>query len=175
MNLMGIAGWSGSGKTTLVERLIPHLRADGWRVGVAKHAHHHFDPDIPGKDSYRFRQAGACAALAGSSRRWALIRELADNEEEPNVWEHARRLTAEGGCDLILAEGFKRAAIPKLEVWRRELEHPLLSADDSNFIAVVAESPPPQMRAGVRLFSPEKTEEIAAFITARFRGEADAG
>ena len=172
---MGIAGWSGSGKTTLVERLIPLLRADGWRVGVAKHAHHHFDPDIAGKDSHRFRRAGACAALAGSSRRWALIRELSDGEEEPDVREHARRLTVEGGCDLILAEGFKRAAIPKLEVWRCELGRPLLSAEDLNFIAVVADSPPPEMRADLPLFSPEKTGEIAAFISARFRGGADAG
>ena len=129
MRLFGIAGWSGCGKTTLMERLIPALAGEGWRVGVVKHAHHNFDTDLPGKDSYRFRQAGARAVLAGSSRRWALIRELGEREPEPDVWEQAGRLFAEGGCDLVLAEGFKRAAIPKLEVWRGELERPLLCAE----------------------------------------------
>ena len=175
MRLFGIAGWSGCGKTTLMERLIPALAGEGWRVGVVKHAHHNFDTDLPGKDSYRFRQAGARAVLAGSSRRWALIRELGEGEPEPDVWEQAGRLFAEGGCDLVLAEGFKRAAIPKLEVWRGELERPLLCAEDANVLGLVSDSPPAGLRSGLSVFSPGDIGGIAEFISAHFGGGQGCG
>ena len=172
---MGIAGWSGSGKTTLLERLLPALGELGWRVGVVKHAHHDFDVDLPGKDSHRFRSAGACAVLASSSRRWALVRELRAGEEEPDVFAQAERLTGEGGCDLILAEGFKRAGIPKVEVWRKELGRPLLCATDANVEALISDAPPPEVSPGLRVFSPSATGEIAEFISARFRGSLRKG
>ena len=184
MNLIGVAGWSGSGKTTLIERLLPALTALDWRVGVVKHAHHNFDADVPGKDTHRFRMAGACAVLATSPRRWAMIRELekggADGAdgvgagEVGNVLEQGRRLVREGGCDLVLAEGFKLAAIPKLEVWRRVLGRPLLSAADANFIGVIsADVDGGDLRSGLSCFSPEDVSGIASFISARFRGKME--
>ena len=169
MNLMGVAGWSGSGKTTLVERLTPALAGLGWRVGVVKHAHHDFDVDVPGKDSHRFRAAGACAVLASSSRRWALVRELRAGEAEADVFAQARRLTTEGECDLVLAEGFKRAEIPKVEVWREELGRPLLCATDERVEALVSDGRPAGVPARVRVFSASATGEIAGFVSARFR------
>src|SRR5512139_4205730 len=114
MKTFGFAGWSGSGKTTLIERLIPSFVARGLRVSLIKHAHHSFDVDQPGKDSHRHRHAGAGEVLVTSSRRWVLMHELR-GEAEPTMEELIGRMSP---CDLLLVEGFKRAAIPKLEVYR---------------------------------------------------------
>jgi len=134
--ILGIAGYSGSGKTTLLEKIIPILRGHGLRISVIKHAHHNFDIDRPGKDSFRHREAGAQEVLIVSGHRWALMHELRD-EPEPALEELVQRLSP---CDLLLVEGYKFSDIPKLEIHRKETGHPLLHPDDPNIIAVVTDS-----------------------------------
>ena len=135
MKVFGIAGWSGSGKTTLIEKLLPVFAARGWRVSVVKHAHVHFDVDKPGKDSFRFREAGSHEVLISSPSRWALMREH-HGAPEPGLHE---LLTHLGACDLVLVEGFKREAIPKLEVHRAAIGKPLLSPDDAHIVAIASD------------------------------------
>jgi molybdopterin-guanine dinucleotide biosynthesis protein B len=136
MKIFGFAGWSGSGKTTLIEKLIPRFVGAGLRVSLIKHAHHTFDVDHPGKDSYRHRHAGAAEVLVTSSRRWVLMHELR-GAHEPPFEELIRRLSP---CDLLLVEGFKHAPIPKLEVWRAEPGEPLLHPNDSHIVAVATDA-----------------------------------
>ena len=157
MKIFGFAGYSGSGKTTLIERLIPLLTAGGVRVSLIKHAHHAFDIDQPGKDSYRHRQAGCSEVLVTSSRRWALIHELR-GAPEPELEDHVRRLSP---CDLVLVEGFKRSRIPKLEVHRAEVGEPLIHPHDGNIVAIATDR-----RLDVRLpqFDLNAAQEIAAFV-----------
>lgn len=114
MRIFGFAGFSGSGKTTLIEKLVPVLTGSGLRVSLIKHAHHGFDVDRPGKDSYRHREAGCSEVLVSSSNRWALMHELR-GAPEPSLDELVGRLSP---CDLVLVEGFKREPIPKLEIHR---------------------------------------------------------
>lgn len=135
-HILGIAGYSGSGKTTLLEKLIPILRGQGLTVSVIKHAHHNFDIDRPGKDSFRHREAGAQEVLIVSGQRWALMHELR-NEPEPGLDALIARLSP---CDLLLVEGYKFSDIPKLEIHRSETGHPLLHPADANIIAVVTDS-----------------------------------
>jgi molybdopterin-guanine dinucleotide biosynthesis protein B len=136
MKIFGFAGWSGSGKTTLVEKLIPRLVARGLRVSLIKHAHHTFDVDQPGKDSYRHRHAGASEILVTSSRRWVLMHELRGSPE-PSFEEQIKHLSP---CDLLFVEGFKFAPIPKLEVWRAETGEPLLHPKDPHIVAVASDA-----------------------------------
>ncbi len=136
MKIFGFAGWSGSGKTTLIEKLIPRFVARGLRVSLIKHAHHTFDVDQPGKDSYRHRHAGAGEILVTSSRRWVLMHELR-GEPEPSFDEQIGHLSP---CDLLLVEGFKFAPIPKLEVWRAEPGEPLLHPNDRHIVAVASDA-----------------------------------
>ena len=137
MKIFGFAGWSGSGKTTLIEKLIPRFVRRGLRVSLIKHAHHTFDVDTEGKDSYRHRQAGAAEVLVTSSRRWVLMHELRGSPE-PSFDEQIRHLSP---CDLLLVEGFKFAPIPKLEVWREETGEPLLHPNDPHIVAIAADGP----------------------------------
>src|SRR5579864_1295534 len=136
MRVFGFAGWSGSGKTTLIETLVPRLTAAGLRVSLVKHAHHDFDVDRPGKDSHRHRMAGCAEVLVTSSVRWALMHELRGTPE----------LTLDGAlarlsqCDLVLVEGWKRAAIPKLEVWRAALGKPALHPGDARIVGIATDS-----------------------------------
>ena len=136
MKTFGFAGWSGSGKTTLIEQLIPRFTQRGLKVSLIKHAHHTFDVDQPGKDSYRHRQAGASEILVTSSRRWVLMHELR-GAHEPSFEAQVRRISP---CDLLLVEGFKHAPIPKLEVWRRETGEPLLHPNDPHIVAVASDA-----------------------------------
>lgn len=136
-NVFGVSGYSGSGKTTLIEQLIPRFVEAGLKVALIKHAHHDFDIDKPGKDSYRHREAGAVEVLITSDRRWALMHELR-GEPEPGLEQQLRRLSP---CDLVLVEGYKRAAIPKLEIYRSALGQPLLHPEDANVVAVAADGP----------------------------------
>jgi len=136
MKIFGFAGWSGSGKTTLIEQLIPRFVQRGLRVSLIKHAHHTFDVDQPGKDSYRHRHAGAGEVLVTSSRRWVLMHELR-GAHEPSFDEQVRRLSP---CDLLLVEGFKHAPIPKLEVWRAQTGEPLLHPNDPHVVAVASDA-----------------------------------
>jgi len=136
MKTFGFAGWSGSGKTTLIEKLIPLFVQRGLKVSLVKHAHHSFDVDQPGKDSYRHRHAGATEVLVTSSRRWVLMHELR-GAQEPAFEEQARRLSP---CDLLIVEGFKFAPIPKLEVWRAVTGEPLLHPNDPHIVAVASDA-----------------------------------
>jgi len=135
MKVFGFAGWSGSGKTTLIEKLIPLFVGQGLRVSLIKHAHHDFDVDQPGKDSYRHRKAGASEVLVSSGQRWALMHELR-GAPEPGLDELVRHIAP---CDLLLVEGFKKEAIPKLEVYRAQTGKPLLFPDDPYIVAVASD------------------------------------
>ena len=136
MKVMGFAGWSGSGKTTLVEQVIAALSARGLVVSLVKHAHHGFDIDHAGKDSWRHRQAGCREVMVSSDQRWSLTRELR-GAPEAGLDELLAHL---GPCDLVLVEGFKRAAIPKIEVWRSVVAEPLLHPDDPRIVALATDT-----------------------------------
>src|ERR1700754_2274377 len=133
--ILGIVGWSGSGKTTLLTRLIPLLAQRGIRVATLKHAHHEFDVDKPGKDSYEHRKAGACEVIISSARRWVQMHEVGDGVEA-TLPELLRRLSP---CDLVLVEGFKTDRHPKLEVFRQETQKPSLYPEDDRIIAVASD------------------------------------
>jgi molybdopterin-guanine dinucleotide biosynthesis protein B len=137
MKIIGIAGYSGSGKTTLIEKVIPILVGEGLRVSLIKHAHHEFDVDQPGKDSYRHRHAGCTEVLVSSSKRWALMHELR-GAVEPSLDDQLKQLSA---CDLVIVEGYKSAPIPKVEVHRREGNGPLLHPEDEHVVAVATNEP----------------------------------
>lgn len=134
--ILGIAGWSGAGKTTLLTRLIPLLVERGLRVSTLKHAHHEFDVDTPGKDSYEHRRAGASEVLVASSRRWVLMHELG-SDAEPSLGDLLRRLSR---SDLVLVEGYKRERHPKLEVFRASVGKPALFRDDPHIVAVATDT-----------------------------------
>lgn len=136
MKVIGFAGWSGSGKTSLIERVIALLGARGLRVSLIKHAHHKFDIDHEGKDSWRHRKAGCREVLISSSRRWSLMHELRGDEEPPLE----TLLGKLSDCDLVLVEGFKRAAIPKIEVRRTEVREPPLFPDDPHIVAIATDA-----------------------------------
>jgi molybdopterin-guanine dinucleotide biosynthesis protein B len=137
MKIFGFAGYSGSGKTTLIERLIPLITAKGLTVSLIKHAHHMFDVDQPGKDSYRHRAAGCTEVLITSSRRWALMHELR-GAREPDLSEQVKHIAP---CDVLLVEGYKREAISKLEVYRAEVGEPLIHPHDPHVVAVATNAP----------------------------------
>jgi molybdopterin-guanine dinucleotide biosynthesis protein B len=137
MKTFGFAGWSGSGKTTLIEKLIPLFVKRGLRVSLIKHAHHSFDVDVPGKDSYRHRHAGASEVMVTSSRRWVLMNELR-GVQEPAFEEQIRHFSP---CDLLIVEGFKFAPIPKLEVWRAATGEGLLHPKDPHIVAIATDAP----------------------------------
>jgi molybdopterin-guanine dinucleotide biosynthesis protein B len=159
MKVFGLVGWSGSGKTTLLVRLLPVLASRGLRISTIKHAHHRFDVDQPGKDSYEHRRAGAVEVLVSSAQRWALMHELRD-EAEPELPELLSRLSP---VDLVLVEGFKRHPHAKLEVWRAALGQPPLSAADDSVVALAGAGRAPP---GARLpyFDLDDVAGIAGFI-----------
>ncbi len=137
MKVFGFAGWSGSGKTTLIEQVIPQITRRGLRVSVIKHAHHGFDIDKPGKDSWRHREAGASEILLVSDERWVLMHELR-GEPEPDLDAQLARLSR---CDLVLVEGFKSVQIPKLEVHRPAVGKPLQYQDNPAIVAIATDVP----------------------------------
>jgi len=157
MKVFGFAGMSGSGKTTLIEQIIPRLVMEGLRVSVVKHAHHDFDIDRPGKDSWRHREAGATEVMITAGHRWVLMHELRGGPE-PELPEHLRRLSP---CDLVLVEGFKRQPIPKLEIHRRAAGKPLLHPDDPHIVAVATDE---LLDTALPQFGLEDYDLIAAFI-----------
>src|SRR5436309_9624089 len=136
MKVIGLAGWSGAGKTTLLTRLIPHFIAGGLRVSVIKHAHHEFDVDVPGKDSWVHRQSGAAEVLVSSSRRWALMHELR-GAGEPKIPELLAKMSR---VDLVLIEGFKREPHRKIEVYRAANGKPPLFPDDPGIVGIASDS-----------------------------------
>jgi molybdopterin-guanine dinucleotide biosynthesis adapter protein len=142
MRIIGLAGWSGAGKTTLIAKLIPGILARGLRVSTLKHAHHAFDIDRPGKDSYEHRMAGATEVLVASERRFALMHELR-GEPEPRLLELLAKLAP---VDLVIIEGYKREPHPKLEVFRQSVGKPLIHPDDPHVVAIASDVPLPQAR-----------------------------
>jgi molybdopterin-guanine dinucleotide biosynthesis protein B len=135
--VLGFAGYSGAGKTTLLVQILPLLKQRGLRVGLIKHSHHDFEIDYPGKDSYELRKAGANQVLIGSQHRWALITETAD-AKAPSLAELLAHLDSQA-LDLILVEGFKFEAIPKIEIHRPSLGKPILFPGDPGFIAIATD------------------------------------
>ena len=160
MKIFGIAGYSGSGKTTLIERLIPLFTGAGLRVSLIKHAHHSFDIDHPGKDSYRHRHAGCSEVLVTSHLRWALMHELR-GEREPTLDEMIKLIVP---CDLLLIEGYKREPLDKLEVYRSTLGEPLLFPQDPRIIAIAGDQ---RVDAELPQFNVDDVSAIAAFIRKR--------
>lgn len=161
MKVFGLAGWSGSGKTTLMVKLVAAMAERGLKVSTIKHAHHDFDIDQPGKDSYRHRAAGASEVLIASGRRWALMHELGD-APEPTLPELLSRLSP---VDLVLVEGFKFQPHPKLEIHRPAIGKAPLWTDDPNIVAVASDAALPEI--GLPLLHLDDHDAIAEFILAR--------
>ena len=164
MKVIGIAGYSGSGKTTLIEKVIPLLVREGLRVSLIKHAHHEFDVDQPGKDSYRHRHAGCSEVLVSSSKRWAVMHELR-GAAEPVLPDLLKKLSP---CDVVLVEGYKSEAIPKIEVHRRERSATLLcrgEESDPTLVAVASDEP---LDLDVPIFDIDDVDGVASFIEKRF-------
>jgi molybdopterin-guanine dinucleotide biosynthesis adapter protein len=160
MRIIGLAGWSGSGKTTLVTAVIPVLVGRGLKIATVKHAHHEFDVDQPGKDSWRHRQAGASEVAVVSSRRWAIVHELG-GDPEPPLAEVLAKLSP---VDLVIVEGFKKHALPKLEVYRAAVGKPLLHPDDDCIVAVAIDAPLPDAQVPVLVL--DDIESIANVLVA---------
>lgn len=144
MKAVVFAGFSGSGKTTLLEQLIPLLKQQGLRVSVAKHAHHRFDIDQPGKDSWRHRQAGAFEVVIASDLRLALVREF---EQPERLSVHALIAELSPAVDWVLVEGFKTSELPKIEVWRAASGQPVQYPEDPRIVAIATDSPLPSPSA----------------------------
>ena len=159
--VLAIAGWSGAGKTTLLTVVIPLLRSAGIRVALVKHAHHRFDVDHPGKDSFRLRKAGADQVLLTSGRRFALMVER-PAERDPVLQEELRRIDWQA-CDLILVEGFRDGQIPKLEVHRPLLGRPLLAATDPHILGIATDTPA-EIHTGLPVLDLNAPEGIVRFI-----------
>ena len=136
MKIFGVTGWKNSGKTGLMERLITEFTALGLTVSSIKHAHHSFDIDHPGRDSYRHRDAGARQVLLASRNRWALMHELRD-EDEPSLGDLLKQLSP---VDLVLIEGYKRDRHPKIEAHRKETGQPLIAPEDETIVAVASDT-----------------------------------
>jgi molybdopterin-guanine dinucleotide biosynthesis protein B len=161
MNVIGLCGYSGAGKTTLVERLIPLLRLEGQRVSVLKHAHHDFDVDHVGKDSWRHREAGAFEVVIASDRRLAKMREY-PALRAPDLHELIAELAA---CDWVLVEGFKHAALPKIEVWRAATGKPALFPHDGHVVAVATDRPEDlPLPTALPVFGLDDVSAIANFL-----------
>lgn len=159
--LVGFVAYSGTGKTTLLEKVIPELRSMNLRVGLIKHAHHDFDIDTPGKDSWRLRQAGATQVMVASRKRWALMTEH-ETREEPNLQELLSQLDTTR-LDLVLVEGFKHEMFPKIELRRSELDRPEIYPQDIHVIAV-AHDAPERYRCPLPLLDINQPNQIARFI-----------
>jgi len=162
MRVIGFAGWSGAGKTTLLRRVIPVLVGQGLRVSTLKHAHHGFEIDQPGKDSWEHRNAGATEVLIGSANRWALMHELR-GAPEPALDELLARLSP---VDLVLIEGFKRDRQPKIEVHRVANGKPLLHPEDPSIVAIATDAEAP---AGLPCVHLDDAAGVAGFVLTHAR------
>jgi len=160
--VIGFAAYSGTGKTTLLRRLIPALKARGLRPALIKHSHHDFEIDTPGKDSYELRKAGADQVLLASRHRYALIVETPEREGDPVLADLLERLDADR-ADLVLVEGFRHAAFPKIELHRPALGKPLLFPEDPHIIAVASDAPLP-VETRLPLLDLNAVDRIADFL-----------
>jgi molybdopterin-guanine dinucleotide biosynthesis protein MobB len=157
--VMGLAAWSGAGKTQLLKKIIPLLKQQGLRLALIKHAHHDFDIDHPGKDSHVLRQAGATQVLIASNRRWAMMTEQAQNPD-PCLADLLPHLAHEQ-LDLILVEGFRHEAFPKIEVYRPALAKPLLYPNDPHIIAIATDG---QQKHPLPTFDLNQPRQLTQFI-----------
>ena len=157
MKVFGVVGWKNNGKTGLMERLVAEISARGFTVSTVKHAHHAFDPDQEGKDSWRHRKAGAREVLIASDTRWALMHE----GPAPELEELLGKL---GDVDLVLVEGFKRERHPRIEAHRAETGAGLLALEDEGIVAVASDVP---VEVAVPVFDLDDTAGIADFVLAR--------
>ena len=161
--VIGVAGFKNAGKTTLVEKLVVDLTYRGFRISTVKHAHHSFDIDHEGRDSFRHRKAGATEVAVVSSGRWALIHELR-NEVEPTLGEILQKLAP---CDLIIVEGYKRDNHDKIEVRNLSLDHPNLAGDDPTIVAIAATGA--IAGAPVPVFDRDDVSALSAFIVGHMK------
>ena len=160
--ILGFSAWSGTGKTTLLRQLIPALKARGLSVSVIKHAHHHFDLDFPGKDSYELRKAGAAQTVICTTTRMAMITEFDQPTDEPELAQIIATLDSDR-VDMILVEGYKDVRFPKIELHRAELGKPLLYPGDNSIIALACDAePPPDIN--LPLLDLNDIDAIARFI-----------
>lgn len=160
--LLGFVAFSGTGKTTLLVKLIPLLRAQGIKIGLIKHAHHRFDIDQPGKDSYQLRQAGASPVLIASRQRWALMTETESCQDEPSLYDLIPHLLLQQDkLDLILVEGFKHEHFPKIELHRPILGRPLLFPHDTTIIAIATDTP---LTVAIPVLDLNQPQQIADFV-----------
>ena len=164
--LLGFCAYSGTGKTTLLTRLIPVLNRNGLKIGLIKHAHHHFDIDQPGKDSYELRKAGACEIMVASVKRWALVHESPERKGDPSLEELLPHLTL-SELDLVLVEGFKHEPLAKIELHRPSLGKSLLYPNDTGIIAFATDIPPGE-KIQLPVLDLNNIDEIADFIKDRF-------
>lgn len=159
MKVFGVTGWKNSGKTGLVERLVSEFISRGLSVSTVKHAHHTFDVDHPGRDSYRHRAAGAKEVLLVSKNRWAIMHELRD-EDEPELSEILKKVEK---VDLVIIEGFKRDRHPKIEAFRQETGTSVIAREDESIVAVAADTSLTDLK--IPVFDLNNTSEIADFIS----------
>ena len=159
MKVFGVTGWKNSGKTGLIERLVGEFISRGLSVSTVKHAHHTFDVDHPGRDSYRHRAAGAKEVLLVSKNRWAIMHELRD-EDEPELSEILKKVEK---VDLVIIEGFKRDRHPKIEAFREETGTSAIARKDESIVAVAADTPLTDLK--IPVFDLNNTSEIADFIS----------
>ncbi|MCB1378782.1 MAG: molybdopterin-guanine dinucleotide biosynthesis protein B [Alphaproteobacteria bacterium] len=158
IKVIGVAGFKNAGKTTLVEKLVREVSGRGFRVSTVKHAHHSFDIDHEGRDSFRHRKAGATEVAVVSRHRWAIIHESRD-EEPPSLDEILSKMAP---CDLVIVEGYKRDTHDKIEVRNTELDHPALAGHDPTVVAIAANGSVPQ--APVPVFNRDDVFALATFI-----------
>jgi molybdopterin-guanine dinucleotide biosynthesis adapter protein len=161
--IIGVAGFKNAGKTTLVERLVRELTRRGYRISTVKHAHHSFDIDHEGRDSFRHRHAGAGEVAVISGQRWAIIHELR-GEAEPSFDAILAKLSP---CDLVIVEGYKHGSHDKIEVRNLALDHPKLAGDDPTIVAIAANGPVAD--AQVPVFDRDHVEALADFIITHMR------
>ena len=159
--VLGLVGWSGCGKTLLLTRLIPELVGRGLKIATLKHAHHAFDTDVPGKDSYEHRKAGASEVIVSSPRRWAQVHEIG-SDAEATLAQLLRRVSP---CDLVLVEGYKTQPHPKMEVFREALHRSPLHPQDPRVVAVASDRSFPE--AGVPVVDLNNVEAVADLACAK--------
>jgi len=170
--IIGFAARSGTGKTTLLKQIIPMLDAHGVQVAMIKHAHHSFEIDQPGKDSYELRKAGAGQMLVASDRRWALVTEHKE-PSEPRLADLLARID-HTMADLVLVEGFKAEALPKIELHRRALGRPLFAGDDPHVVAIATDTPE-DVGAALPVLPLNEPDAVANFVIERFLGRSHPG
>ena len=164
--ILGFSAWSGTGKTTLLRQLIPALKARGLRVSVIKHAHHHFDLDFPGKDSYELRKAGAHQTVICTTTRMAMITEFDEPADEPGLRQIIASLDS-SRVDMILVEGYKETRFPKIELHREALGKPYMYQNDDSIIAIACDAPLPD-NANLPVLDINDIEAVARFICEKF-------